>query len=503
MKKLSFISSVMVLAFLSSCTTDESPIQKEQIIEVVTHEEPLSAIEVSNQINTLFEQNGSFNWSQASDYLLWSAAINGDNILTIGYGNEGESFSTNRSNELIQIKDEIIKTVLTTSSDTSKKREDILLYDDPILNNIDVIITDFNSVVELRKNNQIRYIEPEGFTFSNENLERSSSGCSQSGETISSSDYGTLPSGAKVPWNFYDHNIDDAWAYSTGRGIGVGVIDTGVSSKQSYLGSKFDDAYSGRTISKYGTYVDSIWPWKTNTDGPDDKCGHGTSASATIAAPNNTASQFVGVAYECNLVSYRGTSDVVLNGYHERKGVSKALVELGDRNDVKIISMSIGYPWSIGSIKDAIRYAYSKNKLIFAAGGTSTDFTNWYGVIFPATMSETVAVTGVEEQTNYQECDVCHTGSDMDFTIIMERNNNHHQPVLGFNNGDSSYFGGSSVATAVTAGIAALVWSENPTWSRAQVLQRLKESSEFYPSKDGDFGYGNIDALKAVTGNGI
>jgi hypothetical protein len=60
-------------------------------------------------------------------------------------------------------------------------------------------------------------------------------------------------------------------------------------------------------------------------------------------------------------VAYRATEDVLLNDYHERKGVSKALTQLGNRSDVKIISMSIGYVWSIGNIKDAVKYAYSKN----------------------------------------------------------------------------------------------------------------------------------------------
>ena len=71
-------------------------------------------------------------------------------------------------------------------------------------------------------------------------------------------------------------------------------------------------------------------------------------------------------------------------------------------------------------------------------------------------------------------------------------------PVLGFYNGERRYTGGSSVATATTAGIAALVWSKYPSWTRTQVLNRLKQSSEFYPSRNSSFGYGNIDALQAV-----
>jgi subtilisin family serine protease len=115
-------------------------------------------------------------------------------------------------------------------------------------------------------------------------------------------------------------------------------------------------------------------------------------------------------------------------------------------------------------------------------------------------MNETVAVTGIEEGAGYDECDTCHTGTKIDFTVVMERGNNNHQPVIGFYTGEANYFGGSSVATAFTAGTAALVWAKYPSWNRDQVLQRLKEASAFYPTKNSDFGYGNIDALKAVRG---
>jgi subtilisin family serine protease len=496
MRKINFILGILAFAFISSCTSND-PLIEETELNQKTQQKLLTVEEVNSQISNIIEEEGSFDWSKADNLLLWSATVHGKNILTIGYGNKGESFRSDKNNRLTSVKNNIINTI----SQTNSSKKEILLYEDDILNYIDVKVTDLKTIVELRKNKQVRYLEPEDFIYTGfDNQQKSGSGCNKSGEYVSSSDYGTLSSGAKIPWNYYDHKIDQAWSYSKGAGVGVGVVDTGLSPNQPNLSYKFDDYYSGRYVQKYGTYVDSWWWWSTSTDGPNDKCGHGTSASSTIAAPNNNSSQFVGVAYECNLISYRGTSDVVLNGYHERKGVANALVALGNRSDVKIISMSVGYPWSIGRIRDAVIYAYSQNKLIFAAGGTSTNFTNWYGVIFPATMSQTVAVTGVEEQSTYDECDVCHTGSKIDFTVVMERGNNHHQPVLGFYNGDSKYFGGSSVATATTAGMAALVWSEYPSWSRAQVLQRLKESADLYPNKDDDFGYGNIDALRAGRG---
>ena len=54
--------------------------------------------------------------------------------------------------------------------------------------------------------------------------------------------------------------------------------------------------------------------------------------------------------------------------------------------------------FSNSKVADAIRYANNRGKLILAAAGTSTTFANWVGVIFPATMSVTVAVTGVKEE---------------------------------------------------------------------------------------------------------
>src|SRR5690606_2773845 len=201
--------------------------------------------------------------------------------------------------------------------------------------------------------------------------------------------------------------------------------------------------------------------------------GHGTSMSAIVGAPRNDKGLPVGVAYNSNLVVYRAASNVVLDGYHEQKGVARAFTEMANRSDVKIISMSMGHIFSVGRIEDAIKYAYNKGKLIFCAGGTSTSFTSFVGVIFPASMSQTVAVTGLEESSVYSECDVCHTGSEIDFTILMERSNNKHIPVLGYFDNETDYVGGSSVATATAAGIAALVWSKNPGWSRSDVLNKL------------------------------
>ena len=164
--------------------------------------------------------------------------------------------------------------------------------------------------------------------------------------------------------------------------------------------------------------------------------------------------------------------------------------------------MSIGNLWSIGQIKDAVRYAYGRGKLIFSAAGTSFSWANnIVGVIFPANMSETVAVTGVTDRNGYKECYNCHYGSKVDFVVVMQREGADDRTALTLPMSGNSpdRVGGSSVATATMAGIAGLVWSTNTSQSRSTVLQRLKESAEFYPNRNSNFGWGKINAYNAVS----
>tara|TARA_R110002072_G_scaffold124085_1_gene259495 strand:+ start:14306 stop:15823 length:1518 start_codon:yes stop_codon:yes gene_type:complete len=498
-------SILAIAAFtIIGCSQDSlEPVSDENSGQNLTISQQLLTIaQINRIIDQQLRETGSFSWDNVTDQVLWSATVHGNEILTIGYGSSGESFRTGPNQRLTSIKDAIISEVITSENST---RNQTLIDDDLVLNVIDVSVKNISTISELRERNDIRYLEPNGYSFFTSSgyypQNRSSSGCDKSGQSLNGNDYRTIAPNSLVSWTFDQHNIEAAWQYSTGAGITVGLIDTGVSASQSLLGNNFNDGYSsGRTIQKYGTFIDSAWWWSNNYDGPNDKCGHGTSMGSTIASPRNNDFMPVGVAYNCNLVSYRATEDVVLNDYHERKGVKDALVALGNRNDVKIISMSVGYPWSIGNVRDGVRYAYSRGKLIFAAGGTSTELTNWYPVIFPASMSEAVAVTGITDDGTYQQCDVCHDGSQIEFTVVMERDNNNGRTgaVLGFYNGDKKYVGGSSVATATTAGIAALVWAKNPGWSRNQVLNKMRQSAEFYPNKSSTKGYGNIDALEAV-----
>lgn len=499
-KTLLRICAVSIIAF-ASCTQDDSKF--EDIVVSPEQKNPLTATQIVSKIDESLQTKGSFNWKDASNYEIWSAIKNGNNICTIGFGNDKNDFDRSKSMNGRGYQNSIIQIIEKYEGKSSK---DFLISSDPFLNLIDVIIEKQETVIALRKNNFIRYVEPSDFKyFENKGMveqksdSESSSGCGLGSEAIASSDYTTITPNAKLPWAFNNHNIPAAWNYSTGKGITIGVVDTGASTVNSLLNANFNNGYSsGRTVQRYGVYVDSIWPWSTGTDGVNDKCGHGTSMSSVATAPRNDKGFPVGVAYNSNLIAYRAASNVVLDGYHEQNGVKNAFTALANNSSVKIISMSMGHIFSVGKIEDGVKYAYSKGKLIFCAGGTSTSFTTFVGVIFPAWMPETVAVTGIKEASTYQKCTVCHTGSKIDFTIMMERPSGNKIPVNSYYDGQGDYVGGSSVATATTAGIAALVWAKNPSWTRDQVLTKMRQTSHLYPNKHPEFGYGMPNALLAV-----
>ncbi|BAP29855.1 peptidase families S8 and S53 subfamily [Chryseobacterium sp. StRB126] len=489
--------SVFFLALffaLNSCTQEE--LRNESSNIEMSQKTPLTEKQINERINQAIKKDGAFNWKNESDHFLWSAIFRGNRMVSIGFGSSKDDFDRSKSPDNKNMEEEILNLIEKYEGRGSAR---FLLNSDKYLNQMDVTIEKEETITALRQMKNIRYVEPADYHyFENEakynttakSSGSGSSGCGFSTATLSAVDYTSTTPSAKIPWAFTQHNIPDAWSYSTGAGVTIGLIDTGVSPDQSLLGSSFNNgASSGRTISKFGVY---------NSDGSADQCGHGTKMASVMTAPRNNAGLPVGVAYNANLIAYRAAENVVLETSSEQNGVKTAFTELGNNTTVKIISMSMGHIFSVGKIEDGVKYAYARGKLIFCAGGTSTSFTNFVGVIFPASMSETQAITGVKEGTSNQKCDVCHSGSQIDFTFQMERSSGNTVPVLSYYNGQADYVGGSSVATAATAGIAALVWAKNPSWTRDQVLNKMRQSATYYPTVNSSYGYGNINVLKAV-----
>ena len=501
------ISLVLLAIFALACQ------EESRVIPELKQQDPIAKLEMDDFIISTLQSTDEFNWGDATDEFIWSALLHSDSTLTVGYQPANESNINGRISEIdvqqeawIEVSKSIVDETMAILNKNNNEIDaaDLNVSRHETLPFIEMKVSSLEVVKYLRTLPTVRYAEPLGYEVEFPVVEggrvESDKGCSNDPDFgIPSSDYVNISPGAKASWHLYANNVVNAWSSSTGQGIGIGVIDTGLSPDQDNLNDNFNSGFSsGRYVNKYGFYVSSWW-WWAKPDGPNDRCGHGTAMAGVMAAPRSNDGSSVGVAYNSNLVAIRGTGDVVINGGKEKTGVSDALVFLGNRNDVKIISMSIGDVFSNSKVADAVRYAYGKGKLIFAAAGTSTSFTNWVGVIFPATMNETVAVTGIKE-SGYQRCNICHSGSKVDFTVIMERSGTNNHPLsLAMSGNQPSTVGGSSVATATAAGIAALVWAKNPNMSRDQVLNKMKQTADLYPNRSSSFGWGTLNAAAAVN----
>lgn len=514
MRRFTLFTALLALAF--SCGKENSL----NLDNSLSNEHRGAALKTRAEINrqalSLLNEHQKFEWRMVDAATVWSANLLGDSIMCIGYQPANEKNVNQRLHQIDiqrkewkQVREELINYIVEETNRQNPAKtltaEDLMSFgEETVLPVIDIKITSLSIIEKLRSLPQVRYIEPMGYSYLEEQL-RSDSGCGVSGNpSIPTADFTNITPGAKQSWHHGVPRVSTAWGNNSGRGITVALLDTGTPNptSQPKLGSQFNSGLStGRTLTRTGTYV-SCWFCGT-PDGPNDQCGHGTQMAGLIAAPRGYDGTPAGVAYNCNLLGIRVTSDVVINGSSEKKGVADGLVIAGNNTSVKIISMSIGDVLSSGQVEDGVRYAYGKGKMLLAAAGTSTSFTSWYGVIFPAWMAECVAVTGVKDGgLPLIRCNTCHSGSDVEFVAVMQRRTDDNRTALTLapSGNVPANVGGSSAATATTAGIAALIWATNPAQTREQVYARMKANSTWPSSRNGEFGYGIIDVGKAVTG---
>ncbi len=460
--------------------------------------EPMSQEDLDAFVLATMERENDFRWEWVNIKTIWSAIQYGDQSVAIGYkpASLGDIAPIIHQIDLKsgawkEVHDNLINLILENlrTTNPSIKLEDILIEDDQTLPILTFKLTDKVVLTELYNLENVRYIEPLDYWPAGE--ERSSSGCSNSTYGLNTADYSSTTPNCLVPWNFNNVNIVPAWGIAQGQGITIGLIDAGISSSQVLLGAQFNsgDSNVGRSITTDYTLGSSAYT----------TCSHGTSMSGLAAGPRNSTGATTGVAYKSNLHFIRACDDVVLDASNERTGVKNALVKMGNKADVKVVSLSVGTPFYSSVLLDGVNYAYNNGKMIMAAAGTSTGWLSWWGVVYPAAFSNCVAITGVKE--NNATCASCHNGAEVDFTIPMERNNNDNRNSLSLatSGNTPTYIGGSSAATATAAGIAALVWSVNPSFTRAQAYNFLLTTSQFYPSANGSTGYGNLNAQAAVN----
>ncbi|WP_405692086.1 S8 family serine peptidase [Streptomyces sp. NBC_01185] len=255
-------------------------------------------------------------------------------------------------------------------------------------------------------------------------------------------------------WYLSAMQADKMWKISTGEGIKVAVIDSGVNSS---------------TASLKGQVLKGFDATGAEGDEYDDYRGHGTTMAELIAGTGNGGG-LQGLAPGAKIIPVRITdtefqNEHSVNAYDTRDAI-KAAVD----SEAQIISMSFGSEFPTTEEREAVKYAQSKGKLFFAAVGNEAEEGN--EASYPAAYPEVVGVGATDAQAKVSDTsqhgdfvDIAAPGDDLPFWCDQ-----HFSRYCQGN-------GGTSSATAITSAAAALIWSAHPEWTANQVLNVLFDTA--------------------------
>jgi hypothetical protein len=296
-----------------------------------------------------------------------------------------------------------------------------------------------------------------------------------------------------------------AWNLSEGdTSVVIAILDTGTPTDHEDLSSQIQinplDPPNGLDDDLNGK-IDDYRGWdfgnNDNDPSPDNTAsapGHGTSVSSLAAAAWNNATGVAGVAGKCRILPlkiWRWN-----NGFSNFRGYD-AIVYAADRG-CKVINCS----W--GSVRvnkqyeqDIINYAtFNKDALVVAAGGNTPGYYNF----LPATYDNVLGVTMTDTTDQIFWAASYHVKLDLSAPGVN---------VFGIRTDGNYGFveGGSSMATPMVSGGAALVRSRFPQLNALQAGELLRVNSDTIYHISGNQGYrglagrGRLNLQKALERN--
>jgi YD repeat-containing protein len=319
-------------------------------------------------------------------------------------------------------------------------------------------------------------------------------------------------------WWLKSVRAPEAWGLSTGSGVTVAVVDTGVDYGHEDLAGNIwvnSGEIAGNGIDDDGNgYVDDWRGWdfaNGDNDATDDN-GHGTHVAGIIGALKDNGKGIAGVAPNAKILGIKvldktgsGSFDSIIKGirYAADAGARVINLSLGavfdySLNYIKTFASDF-YNAVLKPIQDAILYASGKGSVVVASSGNSGVDVNRS---VPAGFTETISV-GATTPTG-SKAYFSNTGSTLDLTapgwdILSLR-------AAGTNLGTTAGAGytrasGTSMSAPVVSGVIALLLAQDPALNLAGIERRLKFSAKDLGAKgfDTSFGHGQVDALTAIT----
>lgn len=299
-----------------------------------------------------------------------------------------------------------------------------------------------------------------------------------------------------------DINALDAWAKTKGsEKVVIAVLDSGVDYTHPDLVhnmwvrpasmAAYADEQLGTIDDEYGYNA------VENSGDPMDDNGHGTHCAGIIGAEGDNNEGIAGVNWKVEIMPLKFMS---AGGFGTTKDAIEAINYVVERKkagvNVRVISASWGSTMYSRALKDAIARAGDEGILFIAAAGNSS-VNNDRSPHYPSSydLPNVVSVAALDRRdelasfSNFglKTVHVAAPGSEILSTWLGSKYEEHS---------------GTSMATPVVSGVAALVLAVDPDLSVKELRERLLRSSDHLDSLKGKVASGGrINAARAVLGN--
>lgn len=307
--------------------------------------------------------------------------------------------------------------------------------------------------------------------------------------------------------NYYQRIIKayEAWDVSKGdTNVVIGIIDTGGDLDHPDLAANikynYADPIDGLDNDNDG-YIDNFKGWDfvgpvssafVGDGDPNVQAGgndHGVHVGGDASAVADNGVGIAGVGFKCKLLYVKCTPDANENAIYTGY---EGIVYAADHG-ASVINCSWGGQGGGAMGQDVVNYALAHGSLVVAAAGNSAldsyDFfpTSYNGVL---SVGSTSSSDRRSSFSNFgYNVDVSAPGSGIYSTV--------------YNNAYASY-DGTSMASPIAAGAAALVKAKNPTFNPMQVGEQLRVTCDDISAKNSGtykdkLGKGRINVYKALT----
>lgn len=293
------------------------------------------------------------------------------------------------------------------------------------------------------------------------------------------------------PWALQRVLLDELWKQSTGKGVRVAVIDTGVDVKNEQLKPAVDVRAGRNFLPKDLKDEDGRKIERGKENGTTDRVGHGTKVAGIIAARQAKGTGFTGLAPDAVIIPLQqndaegnGTTKTLADAIRYATGTAKADIINISQDTADAVKPS-------EDLRQAVNAALAQDIVVVASAGND-GLGGKVKETYPASFDGVLAVASSDR--NNERAPFSQSG---EFVGVAAPGVDMVSTVPG---GGHCADHGTSFSAPYVAGVAALIRAKHPDWTQKQIVAQIQQTAErSVAGHDRLVGWGVVDPVRALT----